>query len=133
MPLSEWIAAKLREAYDLLIQWPILRADDLTRVHSPKPFYEYFVSVLPQSAIEHKAHLPDGSVETIPVPPVTQEFQRIQTSYDSQSPVDLSSYGPTKTVPLGYVVHARSGDKGSDANVGFYVRHSDEWPWLRDL
>lgn len=102
-------------------------------INRPKPFFEYFVSVLPQAAIEHKAHLPDGSVETISSPPETEEFQHTQTSYDPQSPVDLNSYGPTEMVPLGYVVHARSGDKGSDANVGFYVRHDDEWPWLRDL
>lgn len=110
-----------------------MRANLVATFFRPKPYFEYFVSILPQSAIQHKAHLPDGSVENIPEPPVTQEFQRIQTSYDPQNPTDLSVYGPTKLVPLGYVAHARSGDKGSDANVGFYVRHSDEWPWLRDL
>jgi hypothetical protein len=30
-------------------------------------------------------------------------------------------------------VHARSGDKGSNANVGLWVRHKDEWDWLRSL
>ena len=27
----------------------------------------------------------------------------------------------------------RSGDKASVANVGFYVRHEDEWDWLRSI
>jgi hypothetical protein len=102
-------------------------------LHSPKPFFEYFVSTLPQESIQHKAHLPNGSVEDIPIPPVTEEFQRIQTSYDPENATDLDSYGPTELVPLGYIVHGRSGDKGSDANVGFYVRHADEWEWLRSL
>lgn len=31
------------------------------------------------------------------------------------------------------MVGGRSGDKASDANVGFYVRHDDEWEWLRSL
>lgn len=118
---------------DRYFRYACERSDDEFCICRPKPFFEYFVSVLPQSAIEHQAHLPDGSVETIASPPDTETFQHVQTSYDSQNPVDLDSYGPTKVVPLGYVVHARSGDKGSDANVGFYVRHDDEWPWLRDL
>ncbi|WP_232525021.1 AtuA-related protein [Nocardioides mangrovicus] len=29
-------------------------------------------------------------------------------------------------VPLGTFVHARSGDKGGDANVGLWVRHDDD-------
>jgi hypothetical protein len=31
------------------------------------------------------------------------------------------------------VVLARSGDKASDGNVGFFVRREDEWEWLRSL
>lgn len=27
----------------------------------------------------------------------------------------------------------RSGDKATDANVGLFVRHADEWDWLRSL
>lgn len=45
----------------------------------------------------------------------------------------LSDFGPTVTAPLGYIVHARSGDKGSDCNFGFYVRNADEYPWLQSL
>jgi len=32
---------------------------------------------------------------------------------------------------LGDVVHARSGDKGGDANVGVWVRDRRAWDWLR--
>lgn len=28
-------------------------------------------------------------------------------------------------------MHSRSGDKSSNANVGFYVRNEDEYDWLR--
>lgn len=45
----------------------------------------------------------------------------------------MGSWGPTTVAPIGYVVHARSGDKGSDANVGFFVRNPDEWDWLRSI
>ncbi|WP_329121045.1 acyclic terpene utilization AtuA family protein [Streptomyces sp. NBC_01465] len=38
--------------------------------------------------------------------------------------------GPTRRVPLGTVVGARSGDKGGDVNVGVWVRGDAEWGWL---
>ena len=45
--------------------------------------------------------------------------------------VERRDWGPTVKGPLGWIVHARSGDKGSNANVGFWVRHRDEYEWLR--
>jgi hypothetical protein len=45
----------------------------------------------------------------------------------------LSSFGPTKSAPLGRVVYARAGDKGSNCNVGFFARDASEWQWLRSL
>lgn len=33
--------------------------------------------------------------------------------------------------PLGEIVHARSGDKGGDANLGVWVRDRAAWDWLR--
>jgi len=47
--------------------------------------------------------------------------------------IDLSKFGETERLPLGTIVHARSGDKGSDCNCGFWVRHNDEYEWLRNL
>ena len=32
---------------------------------------------------------------------------------------------------LGEIVHARSGDKGGDANLGVWVRDPQAWEWLR--
>ena len=32
---------------------------------------------------------------------------------------------------LGEIVHARSGDKGGDANLGVWVRDREAWEWLR--
>ncbi len=39
--------------------------------------------------------------------------------------------GPTRRIPLGTLVDARSGDKGSDANVGLWVRTDEAFEWLR--
>ena len=60
-------------------------------------------------------------------------FLAQQPSQAVSDNVNSTDFGPTTTGPLGWIVHARSGDKGSDANVGFWVRHKDEWEWLRWL
>ena len=104
----------------------------------PKPYYEYWVALIPQAEAKHAVVLPfkNNLTINIPAPVDTIDFVREQNSYETSSPIDLSSvtpHGTTVRAPLGYVVHARSGDKGSDANVGFFVRHEDEWDWLRSL
>jgi hypothetical protein len=100
----------------------------------PKEVFEYYVTLLPQSAIEHKIHLTSGEVLDIPPPPESRTWPTRQPTQDTtMTPADLSTFGPTIRVPLGTVVHARSGDKGSDCNVGFWVRHRDEYAWLQTL
>ncbi|WDK13120.1 hypothetical protein CGRA01v4_04401 [Colletotrichum graminicola] len=105
-----------------------------TRQAFPKEYYEYWVSIIPQSATKHVCHLPWKSQQVEIAPPLdTVEFVYEQPTYETNSPITLSSLGPTTIAPLGYVVHARSGDKGSDSNTGFFVRNADEWDWLRSL
>ncbi len=104
------------------------------RQAAPKPYYEYFVSIFPQDQIRHVCHLPFKETSIAIDPPKdTVPFQYDQPSYETKSPYSLDVFGPTTRAPLGYLVHARSGDKGSDCNVGFFVRHQDEWDWLRSL
>jgi len=38
--------------------------------------------------------------------------------------------GPTRRLPLGTVIGARSGDKGGNANVGLWARSVVAWRWL---
>jgi hypothetical protein len=38
--------------------------------------------------------------------------------------------GPTRRVPLGRVLGARSGDKGGNANLGVFARNDAAWAWL---
>lgn len=45
----------------------------------------------------------------------------------------LSSFGSTKPIRLGDIALARSGDKGSNLNVGFFVRTPKVWEWLRSF
>lgn len=125
------------------------------RTGFPRPIFEYFVTLLPQADVTHRVHLPwknhhpdqtqsaaqQGGqhghryqVIDIPPPPVTKEYPSRQpsqaTTVNPHGPLD---FGPTVRGPLGWIVHARSGDKGPDANCGFWVRHLDEYAWLRSL
>jgi hypothetical protein len=98
-----------------------------------RPFFEYWVSLMPQTFVKETAHLPDGTVKDIPPPTNVRTYEREQVSYDTENPVDLTSFGPTTRGPIGWVVMGRSGDKSSNANLGLFVRHDDEWDWLRTV
>ncbi|KAK5162704.1 hypothetical protein LTR04_003070 [Oleoguttula sp. CCFEE 6159] len=100
----------------------------------PKPVYEYYVTLLPQADVQHKVHLASGETFEIPPPPQTKTYPAQQPSQAAtREPVDEIKWGRTVTGPLGWIVHARSGDKGSNCNVGFWVRYQEEWDWLRTL
>jgi hypothetical protein len=114
----------------------------------PKPYFEYYVTLIPQSSVKHVMHLQTRWPEIyldVPIPPpsITKTFPDRQPSQATTgNPVDLSTepFGPTQRVPLGTLVHARSGDKGSDCNSGFWISrrgsHSlfqETYDWLRSL
>jgi hypothetical protein len=104
-----------------------------------KPYYEYHPALLPQSAIPQRVHLlgkdrdAPSTAFDIPLAPEFRTYDRQQPSYETKDPLSLDSWGPTQNLPLGTIVLGRSGDKCSDCNVGFFVRHDDEWDWLRSL
>lgn len=108
--------------------------NDLRQV-APKPYYEYWVALLPQDQLPLRVHylFGDKTVTSLSPPKITKEYPRQQASYETESPVDLATFGETVRAPLGYIVAGRSGDKASDCNCGFFVRHDDEWDWLRSF
>ncbi|KAH7129382.1 hypothetical protein B0J13DRAFT_136948 [Dactylonectria estremocensis] len=101
----------------------------------PKPYYEYWVSLLPQAELNHRVHclFGDHKIVDMPAPKNTKTYPRQQPSGETEAPLDMASWGETARAPLGYVVLGRSGDKASDCNAGFFVRHDDEWDWLRSF
>ncbi|OCL01857.1 DUF1446-domain-containing protein [Glonium stellatum] len=104
------------------------------RLGIPKVFYEYYVTPLPQVRIQHMVNLSSGESLIIPPAPKTKSWPQCQPSQPrTRNGADLSEFGQTIRGPLGWIVHARNGDKGSDCNVGFWVRFKDEWDWLRTL
>ncbi|KAH0392576.1 DUF1446-domain-containing protein, partial [Aureobasidium melanogenum] len=102
------------------------------RTMDPKQFYEIFPATIPQAAINHEAVVAGKRISIAP-PTKTQHYPVQRPSSETISPVDLATFGPAERRPLGSIVHARSGDKANNSNVGFFVRHADEYPWLQSL
>ncbi|KAK3116448.1 hypothetical protein LTR53_003174 [Teratosphaeriaceae sp. CCFEE 6253] len=109
------------------------------RQSAGKEFYEYWAALLPQSEVKHRVRLmwAGGKAIDVSVPKCVEEYgykrEERQWSYETKTPVALESFGPTTWAPLGWVVLGRSGDKASDANIGFFTRHDDEYEWLCSL
>lgn len=91
---------------------------------------EFWTALIPQDLVSQRIHIGSREID-IPAPAHPKVYPRHQPSYDPEEPASLPSFGPTTLAPLGYVAHARSGDKSSSANVGFFARSEDQFAWLR--
>ena len=99
------------------------------------PYGVYRAAYVPQSAVTQMVHLPDGSTRVIDPPAASGvEARSARTSTTGGSARASTTGGSVRTstsagrprrVPLGTFVHARSGDKGGDANLGLWVSASD--------
>ncbi|MCW2831494.1 MAG: exopolyphosphatase [Aeromicrobium sp.] len=108
------------------------------------PYGVYRSAHVPQTEVPHRVVTADGSVLDIP-PPSGPASGAVAGSRDGDSSegaplgTDSAPLGEwaaaTVRAPLGRLVHARSGDKGGDANVGVWIpadhpaRH-DAYAWL---
>lgn len=122
------------------------------RTAIPKPYLSYYPAIYPQSSLKTSINLLSGSGEAMQVethkttpPPQFEELDK-RESYETRDPVDLASFGATRRVRLGDVALARSGDKGGNANIGFFIPtdlpssyptgsplYAESWDWLRSL
>ncbi|KAK1056125.1 hypothetical protein LTR74_015157 [Friedmanniomyces endolithicus] len=127
----------LRPCLDVIMQaFPGATPGLDLRLGFPRAVQEYYVTLLPQADIQHRVHAWDGSSHVIAPPGRTKVWPARQPSTPSSASQDKEGqeFGPTVRGPLGWIVHARSGDKGSNCNVGFWVRRGgEEWEWLRGL
>ena len=121
----------------------------------PTPESEYGVywpALVPAAAVTQVVVLPDGTTAEIgPTPPgpaPQAETPASRMTADRTGPgqagpggADPGEADPGEarpgadaglvTVPLGRLCGARSGDKGGNANVGFWVRDPAAYSWLR--
>jgi hypothetical protein len=89
------------------------------------PYGVFTAGYVDPKVVEHTAVLPDGTRVPIDPPASTRELADVD-----EPPLPPWRSAPTRSVPLGTVVGARSGDKGGTANVGVWVRNPAAWPWL---
>ncbi|MCE5288300.1 MAG: DUF1446 domain-containing protein [Nocardiaceae bacterium] len=90
------------------------------------PYGFFTPGYVDRDKVSHIAVLPDGT--RIDVANV-QDTQPLDDVVEPSLP-EFSFDGATKTVPLGTIALARSGDKGGNANIGVWVRTEEQWAWL---
>jgi hypothetical protein len=97
----------------------------------PQPgsaFGVYWPALLDQAMLEHTVHHHDGTTETI----TPGRAAGGEVTPQGDPPLAQASWTDELVVAsLGEIVHARSGDKGGDANLGVWVCDPQAWEWLR--
>ena len=88
---------------------------------APTPYGVYRAAYVDRSVLEHVVVLPDGTRETVPDPTAYAEADHTLGLRPSPYPAPADTLN--RRLPLGTFVHARSGDKGGDANLGLWVSH----------
>lgn len=121
------------------------------RTAVPKPYISYYPAIYPQSKLGTSINFLEStasddvhvnSIRTTPPPQFEDLSPRV--SYETRDPADMSTFGSTTRARLGDIVLARSGDKGGNANIGFFVPtalpsayisssslYMESWNWLR--
>jgi hypothetical protein len=93
------------------------------------PYGVYVPALVPAARaglVEHVVVHADGTREVVPHTPGSG-------ATPATAPAAVAAWsggGPTRHVPLGTVVGARSGDKGGNANVGVWARTDEAAAWL---
>ncbi|KAH6046626.1 hypothetical protein HBI54_086140 [Parastagonospora nodorum] len=116
------------------------------RTALPKPYISYYPAIWPQEKLNTSINMltTRGTEQIKTTPPPRFENLAKRESYETSNPIDLAAFGPTTRARLGDVVLARSGDKGGNANIGFFVPtslpssypetsplYAECWDWLR--
>lgn len=108
------------------------------RTAIPKPFLAYYPALFSQDELDEQMHIirSDNEVQTFKCghPPKYQPFSP-RITYDTASPQPLSTFGPTRSIRLGDIALARSGDKGANLNCGIFIPLSSNpklYTWLQN-
>ena len=107
-----------------------------TRTAIPRPYLAFYPAIYPQDSLSEtittlSTEGTTSQVEHAGHPSRYEALDSKRENYDTPSPTSLSTFGPTVPARLGDVALGRSGDKGANINIGFFVRHASHWPWLR--
>jgi hypothetical protein len=106
------------------------------RAMDAKSFMEIFPVVVSMASPHQETHILGSDRRkaiAIDTPTVTAKYPYLRNSYKTINPTDIAELGTTQLAPLGSIVHAQSGDKVDNANIGFFVQNMDEYSWLQSL
>ena len=88
---------------------------------APTPYGVYRPTFVDRGAVTHVVVHADGRREVVPDP---ESFGEVPPDAGRRpSPYPAPADSLNRRLPLGTFVHARSGDKGGDANLGLWVAH----------
>ncbi|CAJ0549990.1 Ff.00g065850.m01.CDS01 [Fusarium sp. VM40] len=103
-----------------------------TRSAVPRPFLAYYPALVRQVDIKETINFVKNaavvSSHDTGHPPTYKDLEA-RNSYDPK--VQTVFPGCTKSLRLGDIVLARSGDKGSNLNFGLFVINPAHWKWLQ--
>jgi hypothetical protein len=99
------------------------------------PYGVYRAAYVPQTEVPHRVVHPDGTVTDIPPPSGATPSATGARLRDTPSQKSPNAPLAERSAPLGRLVHARSGDKGGDANVGVWIpaghpARDEAYAWL---
>lgn len=102
----------------------------------PRPFLAYYPAIVKQDDIDEKINFVDGpeSISSFPAahPPEYEPLHpRASYDYAPSSDEATSLKYQSQRMRLGDIALARSGDKGSNLNLGIFVTNPQYWHWLR--
>jgi hypothetical protein len=89
----------------------------------------YWPTLIAQDQVEHVVVHHDGRREMVPPPPNTTP-PAAAAAGSGTGPRVAPPVQETRRAPLGAIAHARSGDKGGNANVGIWVGSDEAYAWL---
>ncbi|KAL4918183.1 hypothetical protein BDW62DRAFT_217692 [Aspergillus aurantiobrunneus] len=99
-----------------------------TRTAMPRPFLAYYPALIAQSELNEQINIvnTDNTITTLNTGhPTTYAPLQPRESYDPHPPRDHQEHtistGPMKRLKLGDIALARSGDKGGNLNIGFFI------------
>ncbi|KAJ5170499.1 uncharacterized protein N7500_003282 [Penicillium coprophilum] len=106
------------------------------RTAVPRPFLAYYPAIVKQDDLNEEINFIDGPDSIISFPtghPPAYEALQPRASYNHRLSSEESALlrSSTRSIRLGDIALARSGDKGSNLNFGIFVPDATHWPWLR--
>ena len=112
-------------------------AVQLPRLIHPRPaptrvgFGVYWPALLDQAILDHSHHKRHDRDHRTRQPTQRERRRELAGRPSATPPLQDSQTDKLVVAPLGEIVHARSGDKGGDANLGVWVHDREAWEWLK--